>query len=83
VCVDEQKLLRDIERLLKRKIMVEAVAGYEPDLSIKAEPIKNGRGQRGFSKPRNNRNGGSQQRGGQRSGRPNQTKSRQQKRAND
>ncbi|HAB23485.1 MAG TPA: ATP-dependent RNA helicase RhlE, partial [Pantoea sp.] len=45
VCVDEHKLLRDIERLLKREIPRMAVPGYEPDPSIKAEPIQNGRGQ--------------------------------------
>jgi ATP-dependent RNA helicase RhlE len=43
VCVDEHKLLRDIERLLKREIEVKAVAGFEIDPSIKAEPIENGR----------------------------------------
>ena len=43
VCVDEHKLLRDIERLLKREIPRLAVPGYEPDPSIKAEPIVNGR----------------------------------------
>ncbi|WP_058913890.1 ATP-dependent RNA helicase RhlE [Entomohabitans teleogrylli] len=47
VCVDEHKLLRDIERLLKREIPRIAVPGYEPDPSIKAEPIQNGRQQRG------------------------------------
>ncbi|AZI88347.1 ATP-dependent RNA helicase RhlE [Kosakonia sp. CCTCC M2018092] len=47
VCVDEHKLLRDIERLLKKEIPRVAVAGYEPDPSIKAEPIQNGRGQNG------------------------------------
>ena len=45
VCVDEHKLLRDIERLLKREIPRLAVEGYEPDPSIKAEPIINGRQQ--------------------------------------
>lgn len=45
VCVDEHKLLRDIERLLKREIPRLAIAGYEPDPSIKAEPIINGRQQ--------------------------------------
>ncbi len=44
VCVDELKLLRDIERLLKREIPKEIVDGFTPDPSIKAEPIKNGRG---------------------------------------
>ncbi|WP_114191862.1 ATP-dependent RNA helicase RhlE [Edaphovirga cremea] len=43
VCVDEHKLLRDIERLLKREIPRFALDGYEPDPSIKAEPIINGR----------------------------------------
>nr|WP_113867345.1 ATP-dependent RNA helicase RhlE [Brenneria salicis]NMN91960.1 ATP-dependent RNA helicase RhlE [Brenneria salicis ATCC 15712 = DSM 30166]RBP61263.1 ATP-dependent RNA helicase RhlE [Brenneria salicis ATCC 15712 = DSM 30166]RLM30271.1 ATP-dependent RNA helicase RhlE [Brenneria salicis ATCC 15712 = DSM 30166] len=48
VCVDEHKLLRDIERLLNREIPRIAVPGYEPDPSIKAEPIINGRqGNRG------------------------------------
>lgn len=45
VCVDEHKLLRDIERMLKREIPRVAMAGYEPDPSIKAEPIQNGRQQ--------------------------------------
>ncbi len=47
VCVDEHKLLRDIERLLKREIPRLAIEGFEPDPSIKAEPIVNGRQQRG------------------------------------
>ncbi len=46
VCVDELKLLQDIERVLNRKIPTEIVAGYEVDPSIKAEPIQNGRGSR-------------------------------------
>ncbi|RLA47123.1 MAG: ATP-dependent RNA helicase RhlE [Gammaproteobacteria bacterium] len=53
VCVDELKLLRDIERLLKREIPKEIVEGFTPDPTIKAEPIKNGRGrqQQGRKKP--------------------------------
>ncbi|SQI41542.1 ATP-dependent RNA helicase rhlE [Leminorella richardii] len=47
VCVDEHKLLRDIERLLKFEIPRLALPGYEPDPSIKAEPIVNGRQNRG------------------------------------
>ncbi|MGL5102305.1 MAG: ATP-dependent RNA helicase RhlE [Plesiomonas sp.] len=43
VCVDEHKLLRDIERLLKREIPKQAIDGFEPDPSIRAEPIANGR----------------------------------------
>ena len=44
VCIDERKLLTDIERLLKRKIPRVVEPGYEPDPSIAAEPIQNGRG---------------------------------------
>jgi len=44
VCVDELKLLRDIERLLKREIPKQVLEGYEPDPSIPAEPIQKGRG---------------------------------------
>ncbi len=40
VCVDEQKLLRDIERLIKRDIPKVIVAGYEPDPNVKAEPVQ-------------------------------------------
>ena len=43
VCVDELKLLRDIERLIKREIPKRIIDGFEPDASIKAEPIENGR----------------------------------------
>ena len=46
VCVDEEKLLRDIERLLNSKIDKEVIPGYEPDPRIKAEPIHMGRSQR-------------------------------------
>jgi ATP-dependent RNA helicase RhlE len=44
VCVDELKLLRDIERLIKRDIPKVIIDGYTPDPSIRAEPINNGRG---------------------------------------
>lgn len=44
VCVDELKLLKDIERLIKREIPKVTFEGYEPDPSIKAEPINKGRG---------------------------------------
>lgn len=46
VCVDEKKLLTDIEKLLNKDIEKVAVEGFEPDPSIKAEPIKNGGGGR-------------------------------------
>jgi len=58
VCVDEHKLLRDIERLLKREIPRMAVPGYEPDPSIKAEPIQNGRGQQQQPRSRGRGQGG-------------------------
>ena len=58
VCVDELKLLRDIEKLLKCKIEQETLPGYEPDPRIKAEPIKNGRGQRPSGRAAGPRNKG-------------------------
>jgi ATP-dependent RNA helicase RhlE len=44
VCVDELKLLKDIERLIKRDIPKDVVDGFDVDPSIRAEPIINGRG---------------------------------------
>jgi len=55
VCVDEEKLLREIERLLKRDIEKEIVAGYEPDPRIKAEPVQRGRPQRSTAQRANPR----------------------------
>lgn len=46
VCVDEHGLLRDIERLLKKPIPRIALEGYDPDPTIRAEPIQQGRGGR-------------------------------------
>ncbi|RTZ72676.1 MAG: ATP-dependent RNA helicase RhlE [Gammaproteobacteria bacterium] len=60
VCVDEEKLLRDIERLLKKKIPSQVLEGYEPDPAIKAEPIQNGRNGGGRNRARQG-NGGRQQ----------------------
>ncbi|MEA3291384.1 MAG: DEAD/DEAH box helicase [Pseudomonadota bacterium] len=53
VCVDEHKLLRDIERLLNRPIPKTVLEGYEPDPGIRAEPIRNRRNGSGRSQPRN------------------------------
>ncbi len=39
VCIDEHKLLADIERLTRHKLPREIVPGFEPDPRIKAEPI--------------------------------------------
>ena len=57
VCVDEMKLLSDIERLIKRDIPSVIIDDFEPDPSIKAEPINKGRGKQ-------------QQNAGRRSGKP-------------
>ena len=40
VCVDEHKLLKDIERLIKKPIDIVTHPGYEPDPRIRPEPIK-------------------------------------------
>ncbi len=65
VCIDEHKLLRDIERLLKTRIPSQVLEGYEVDPSIEAEPIQNGRNKRGGgggrsqqARQRNGRSGG-------------------------
>jgi ATP-dependent RNA helicase RhlE len=52
VCVDEHKLLRDIERVLRHDIRKVVLDGYEPDPRIKAEPIVNGRNNKGRGQPR-------------------------------
>ncbi len=56
VSIDEQKLLRDIERMLKTEIPKVIIPGYEPDPKIKPEPIFNRRppfrGPRNSSPPR-------------------------------
>jgi ATP-dependent RNA helicase RhlE len=71
VCVDELKLLKDIERLLRKDIEKINLAGYEIDPSIKPEPIRNGGGGGGGRNNSGNR-GRSQGRGQVRasSGRP-------------
>ena len=40
VCIDEHKLLRDIEKLLKAEIPKKVIPGFEPDPSIKAQDLK-------------------------------------------
>ena len=40
VCVDELKLLADIEKFIKRKIESVVVPGFEPDLNAKPQPIQ-------------------------------------------
>jgi len=64
VCIDEHKLLHDIERLTKREIPVVQVPGFEPDPRIKAEPILNGQN-RGQGSSSGRGQGQGQGRGGQ------------------
>ena len=45
VCIDEHKLLKDIEKVLKQEIKKVVISGYEVNPSIKAEPILKGRSQ--------------------------------------
>jgi len=54
VSIDENKLLRDIERLIKREIPKKIIDGFEPDPTIKPEPVKKSGGQRTRSKRTNN-----------------------------
>ncbi|WP_137938198.1 DEAD/DEAH box helicase [Chitinivorax sp. B] len=53
VCVDEFKLLKDIEKLIKQPIRQFTVPGFEADLTVKPEPIIMGRQQQ----PRQGGNG--------------------------
>lgn len=63
VCVDELKLLRDIEKLLGTPIEKVNLPGYDIDPSIKAEPIVNGRGGGGRNNSGNRGNSGNRSRG--------------------
>jgi ATP-dependent RNA helicase RhlE len=49
VCVDEHAFLRDIEKLIRKPIRQQTIGGFEPDLTAKAQPIVQRRGQQ----PRN------------------------------
>ena len=40
VCVDELEMLKDIEKLIKRKLPSEVIPGFEPDLNAKPQPIQ-------------------------------------------
>jgi len=57
VCIDEHKLLADIERFTKAKIEKVQIAGYTPDPSIKAEPIQKKQQNRNRSRSASPRNG--------------------------
>ncbi len=68
VCVDEVRLLADIEKLLQTKIPSEIIPGYAPDQRVKAEPLTQGRGNRATgnrnNKPRSRRGGAPKNTGG-------------------
>lgn len=68
VCVDEFDYLRGIEKLINKKLPSRIVEGYEPDPSIKAEPIQRGRGGAGGGGGGNRGGNG----GGDRGGKPTQ-----------
>lgn len=44
VCIDEAEYLKGIEKLIKKEIDKRTVEGFEPDPSVKAEPIQRGGG---------------------------------------
>ena len=70
VCVDENELLRDIQRLLRRPLPIETVPGFEPDRSIRPERIALRSGDPGH-RPGNGRSGrGAAPRQGARPGGP-------------
>lgn len=59
VCVDEAEYLRGIEKLIKKEIPKHVIEGFEPDPTIKAEPIQLGGGGRGGNSGRGNGGRGS------------------------
>ncbi len=70
VCIDEDKLLAGIERLIRKSLPRVNVEGFEPDPSIPAEPIRQGGGHRDAGRSRggpgrnhSNANGGSSRQG--------------------
>jgi len=66
VCVDEHKLLFDIEKFIKSKIKKVEIEAFKPDPNIQAEPIQNGRGggqKRGGGNSRNRPRNGAQKQG--------------------
>jgi ATP-dependent RNA helicase RhlE len=40
VCVDEKDMLKDIEKLIKRELPREVIAGFEPDPNARPQPIQ-------------------------------------------
>jgi ATP-dependent RNA helicase RhlE len=63
VCVDELKLLAEIQRILGAPVPQEVIAGFEPDRNVRPEPILRGGLGRGRPDPRASR-GAPMDRGG-------------------
>ncbi len=76
VCVDELRLLRDIERLITRDLPREIIEGFDIDPSIKAEPIENGRGRSSGGGRDRNAGGGQRSAAGGNAGRTGQGRAR-------
>lgn len=55
VCIDEHPLLKNIERVIKKTISQEVIAGYEPDRTIKAAPPVKMQGRRSPNMRKNSR----------------------------
>jgi ATP-dependent RNA helicase RhlE len=66
VCIDEADLLADIETLLRKPIPWEFMPGFEPDRSIRAEPIREVRGGNRGRMPARGGQGGAPRRDGPR-----------------
>lgn len=66
ICIDEHKLLHDIERVLKKPIPQVVIQEFIPDPNIKAEPILRGR----QTPPRPRQGGGFRDQGRSQSQRP-------------
>jgi ATP-dependent RNA helicase RhlE len=66
VCADDKPLLADIEKVIRRQVPREIVAGFEPNPNERAEPIQRGRGapQRPAHRQAPKREGGEPRRAG-------------------
>jgi ATP-dependent RNA helicase RhlE len=64
VCVDELKLLGEIQRILGAPVPQEVIAGFEPDRNVRPEPILRGGLGRGRPDSRGTRVGSHAERGG-------------------
>ncbi len=70
VCIDELDLLHDVEAVLRQAIPREFIPGFEPDRTIRAEPIREVRGGNRAMAGRGAPRGGAPARGGAGRGAP-------------